>query len=314
MNIRNTGSDPAGLPAGNARVVLQHRAAVLHKIRDYFAEQQVLEVETPLLDDYPVTDPQLENLRVEKPFNKGEWLYLQTSPEYAMKALLAKGSGSIYQVCKAFRKDPVGRLHNIEFTMLEWYRVGFTLHELISDVVALVNAAGINREAEIVSYRQAFLEYIGIDPLGIAVDELQAFAKRRIDIEASSADRDFWLDLLLTHFIEPHLGKGKLTFIVDYPPSQAALAKIKRDEQCSEVAERFELYIDGVEIANGYRELTDVAGYRQRFKQDNSTRLRNDLPAREYDSNFLEAIQGGIPECAGVALGVDRLMLISATC
>ena len=309
--IHTTGSNPAGLTAANARQVLKKRAEVLAKIRQYFSARKVLEVETPLLDSFAVTDPQLTNLRVQKPFSKAEWLYLQTSPEYAMKKLLAKGSGSIYQICKAFREDPVGKLHNTEFTMLEWYREGFSLTQLMDDVAQLATALMGDIDVETISYRQAFKTYLDIDVFTLPTEQLAAFARSKIDIDSSESDRDFWLDLLLSHFVEKELGRGRLTFVVDYPRSQAALAKLTNDVNGNCVAKRFELYIDGVEIANGYQELTDAQSYRERFLQDNILRRQRGLAEVPIDDDFLQSIEAGLPECAGVALGLDRLLLFA---
>jgi len=310
--IYQTGGNPAGLSNRNAREALVRRAAVLGRIRKYFSEQGVLEVETPLLREYGVTDPQLENIRAEKPFSDCEWLYLQTSPEYAMKQLLAMDSGSIYQICKAFRQDPVGRLHNIEFTMLEWYRIDYSLEELVDDVASVVEEAGIHREKEVVTYQQLFMQYLGIDPLAIDLEEITEIARQKIDIDAESDDRDFWLDLLLTHCIEPNLGKNRFTFVTGYPESQAALAQLKKDRSGNNVAERFELYIDGMEIANAYSELIDAQVYRQRFAEDNRKRKKLELPVVETDKEFLQSIETGLPACSGVAMGVDRLLLVAS--
>lgn len=309
--INQTGGNPAGLSGHNAREVLVRRATVLSKIRQYFAAQGVLEVETPLLREYGVTDPQLENIRAEKPFSDSEWLYLQTSPEYAMKQLLAMGSGSIYQICKAFRQDPAGRLHNIEFTMLEWYRTGYSLDDLVDDVTSLVATAGISREKEVCTYQQLFQRYLDIDPLTISPEAIADIARQKIDIDAESDDRDFWLDLLLTHCIEPNLGRNKLTFVTGYPESQAALAQLKKDRSGNNIAERFELYIDGIEIANGYNELTDAQVYRERFIADNEKRTERQLPQIEMDQEFLQSIVTGLPACSGVAMGLDRLILVA---
>lgn len=307
--ILQTGGNPAGLSGRAAREILVRRAAVLSKIRQYFAEQGVLEVETPLLREYGVTDPLLENIRAEKPFSDSECLYLQTSPEYAMKQLLALGSGSIYQICKAFRQDPAGRLHNIEFTILEWYRTDYSLDDLVDDVASVVKKVGIQREKEVVTYQQLFQQYLDIDPLMISPEEIAVIARQKVDIDAESDDRDFWLDLLLTHCIEPSLGQNRLTFVTGYPESQAALAQLKKDRYGNNIAERFELYIDGIEIANGYKELTDVQAYRERFTADNKKRKKLQLPQVEMDQEFLQSMEAGLPACSGVALGVDRLIL-----
>ena len=275
----------------------------------------MIEVETPLLRHFAVSDPFLDNIRVENHLAQAnntepQWLFLQTSPEYAMKQWLAQGSGSIYQIAKAFRQDHQGRLHQPEFTLLEWYRVGFTLGELIDDVAALVNTLlPISRPTELISYRDAFVKHLAIDVFSCDIQELKTAASNIVDVNFCSEDRDTWLNLLLTHAIEPHLGVDKLTFLYDYPPSQAALAKVDRDAQGALVARRFELYIDGIEIANGYDELTDLSQFEQRFTNDNKVRREEKKPEVSLDTDFARAMDMGIPECSGVALGLDRLML-----
>ncbi len=309
--IDQQGSFPASLNSSNTRAVLERRARLFSNIRDYFASQGVLEVETPLLGDYPVTDPHLENLRVApgRMREKKSWQYLQTSPEYAMKDLLSKGSGSIYQICKAFRDDPNGRLHLPEFTMLEWYRVGYTLEQLMDDVVAIVETCMGSSEVERMSYRTAFTRYAGIDPFSASLKELKASAAMSGDFSFDDDDRDTWLDVLLTHVVEPRLGEGMLTFLFDYPASQSALAMIENDESGAEVAKRFELYIDGIEIANGYKELIDVDELQARMMADNSRRAEQGKETKPEDRDLILSMDRGLPPCAGVALGLDRLLL-----
>jgi lysyl-tRNA synthetase class 2 len=227
-----------------------------------------------------------------------------------MKQLLAKGSGSIYQICKAFRKDPVGLLHNTEFTILEWYRIGFSLEELMTDVVGMINQVFSKRPVQLVSYSQAFKQHLDIDPFSMSADDLASFAKNHVDIDGEAYSKDFWLDLLLTHFIEPNLGKDNYTFLTEYPASQAALAQTKKNAEGFVVAERFELYIEGVEIANGYLELTNPTSYRERFKADNLQRRSMGLPEVAIDEELLDDLLLGFPECSGVALGIDRLLAV----
>ena len=310
--IQSTGGCPGALEYGAAREQLVLRAALLAKIRTYFAQQKVLEVETPALCKFPVTDPQLDSLSLEHRFAlnaKAERLYLQTSPEYAMKQLLAKGSGSIYQICKAYRNDLPGRLHAIEFTMLEWYRVDFDLSQLMQDVAALLAKFFGGKPIEFLSYRDAFIRYAEIDPFTSTVAQLKLQAKKRIDTDIEDDDIDIWRDLILTHCVEKNLGRNGLTFLTEYPASQCALARISRDENGFEVAQRFELYIDGIEVANGYHELLDVKEHEQRFDRHNKEREKMSKPLMPIDSDFIEALQHGLPACAGVALGVDRLLL-----
>ena len=181
----------------------------------------------------------------------------------------------------------------------------------MQDVAAVVTSVGMAEEREVVTYQQLFQQLLNIDPLTAPLETIVALAKQKIDIDACNEDKDFWLDLLLTHCIEPELGRGKLTFVIDYPESQAALAKIKINSAGCKVAERFELYIEGVEIANGYSELTDPGEYLQRFIDDNNKRENSGIQRAEIDQDFLQAIEKGLPACSGVAMGVDRLMLVA---
>ena len=312
--IEQTGANPAALNLYNTGERLAKRAATLASIRQYFAKQQVLEVETPLLGQYPVTDPQLENLRVENPFsstpNNADCLYLATSPEYAMKQLLSLGSGSIYQMTKAFRQDAPGRLHGMEFTMLEWYRLDYDMDALIDDVAALIHCLLPAIGVEKISYRDAFIRYVDIDPFTTTSNELELLVKQKMDVSFSHQSKDVWLDLLLTHCVEQNLGRECMTFLYDYPASQSALARLGTDSDNRTVAKRFELYINGIELANGYHELTDAAEQMQRFEADNQWRLNAGEPAREIDAGLIEALDRGLPNCAGVALGIDRLLLL----
>jgi lysyl-tRNA synthetase class 2 len=317
--IEQTGANPAFLTADTITARLIKRAALLSKIRSYFSSQQVLEVETPILSPYAVTDPQLDNLRVENPFAISEdepdnWLYLSTSPEYGMKQLLSLGSGSIYQISKAFRQDPPGRLHGSEFTLLEWYRLDYDMDALIDDVASLIHSVSAANKKPLainkISYQQAFLDYVGIDPLSATAAELEAVAQHSLDVSFTSQDKDIWLDLLLTHCVEPKLGQGAMTFLYNYPESQAALAQLAKDDNGNTIAKRFELYIDGIELANGYFELTDADEQLQRFEKDNILRQQAGKEVRNIDPQFMRAMQRGLPECSGVALGVDRLLLV----
>ena len=232
--------------------------------------------------------------------------WLQTSPEYAMKRLLAAGSGPIYQVCKAFRAGEAGGRHNPEFTLLEWYRPGFSLAELIEEVADLARAVLGNTLHRVVTYRELFRQYLGIDPFLVDAEELEGFARARLDYSGGAETRDTWLDLLLTHLVEPQL-EG-LVFVHDYPASQAALARLREKDGVT-VAERFELYVDGLELANGYFELIDPAEQRARFEADNRTLASRGEPARPIDEQLLAAMEAGLPSCAGVALGLDRLLM-----
>ena len=293
---------------------LRERARILAGIRAFFAARGVWEVETPILGRAPVTDPQLENLSsrfVGPGHAEGLALYLHTSPEYAMKRLLAADSGSIYQIARVFRQGEVGSRHNPEFTMLEWYRPGWNHQRLMNEVEALVSPIlGVEGRARRLDYRHAFLDYVGIDPLTADVPMLRACAERLgiTGIEMGE-ERDPWLDLILSYHIEPQLGQDGLCFLQHYPASQAVLARLHPDDP--RVAERFELYYRGVELANGFHELSDAAEQRRRFEQDQAVRRAQGLPEAPIDEALLAALAHGLPDCAGVALGLDRLIMLA---
>ena len=291
---------------------LRARAELYALIRRFFVAGGALEVETPIASHAGLTDPALESWRTAWTGPTGvEPLWLHTSPEFPMKRLLAAGSGPIYQICKVFRDGERGRRHHPEFTLLEWYRPGWDLERLIAEVAELVRQAlgQPERPVEILSYRQLFRDRLAIDPLHATLAELAACARGQgiAGVEQLSLDHDGWLDLLLTHCLETGLGRGCLTFIRDYPPSQAALARLRPGPE--PVAERFELYLEGVELANGFAELTDAAEQRRRFEQDQARRREQGLPVPPLDEAFLGALAGGMPEAAGVALGLDRLLM-----
>ena len=291
------------------------RARLLQRIRAFFQARGVLEVETPLLCRAAVTDPHLESFVVQQP-SQGSPRYLHTSPEFAMKRLLAAGSGSIYQVCKVFRQGEAGRQHNPEFSMLEWYRLDLDHHQLMDEVESLVRElldgyrtlAASHR----ITYREAFQRHAKLDPLTASITELQTTVKQYgievIGLDDSHADP--WLDLLMTHVVEPALPQDGPVFIYDYPASQAVLSRIRRSDP--PVAERFELYLGGMELANGFHELLDAQEQHQRFIADLATRASTGLPVVPVDEHFLAALAAGLPPCAGVALGVDRLVMLAA--
>ncbi len=288
---------------------LRARADIIQQIRQFFAERDVLEVDTPLLCRVTATDPHLQSITV--PLPHGETGYLQTSPEFPMKRLLASGAGSIYSMGKVFRGDESGRYHNLEFTMLEWYRIGFDHHQLMDEMEALLQqilqVAGATR----VTYRTIFLEKLALDPFSATVEELkQAAINGGIHTSDLGDDRDVWLQLLMSHLIEPKLGALQPHFIYDFPASQAALAKIRQEDNIM-VGERFEVYYRGLELANGYHELTNAVEQRQRFNADNEKRKIMHLPQLPIDENLLAALENGMPNCAGVALGVDRLIMLA---
>ncbi len=282
------------------------RAGLLKQIRTFFDERGVIEVETPLLSHATVTDLHLEGFLVKVGNETG---YLQTSPEYAMKRLLAAGMPSIYQLGKVFRADEAGRYHNPEFTLLEWYRLGFTLYELIDEVDALCQAVLGCPAGQRFTYQQVFAP-LGIDPLSTDVAACRAAAQARgmsISDSLQDASLDTWLQLLFSMFIEPELGFNGPAFVTHYPASQASLAHL--DPQDSRVALRVELFIQGIEIGNGFDELQDPVLQRARFKKDNELRAHAGLSQKPIDAYLLEALGHGLPQCSGIALGVDRLLM-----
>jgi lysyl-tRNA synthetase class 2 len=277
-------------------------------------------VETPILSTAGTTDPQLDSFITAyrgPGSSHTQALYLHTSPEFPMKRLLAMGSGCIYQITKVFRNGEVGRFHNPEFTLLEWYRLGFDHHRLMDEVEELATALLYKRlklkASERLSYSEVFQRYLGLDPHRTCVPELAAcvrFQGLTPPAGMPPDDPNPWLDLLLSHRIGPQLGQGKLTFVYDYPASQAALARV--NNAGPPLAERFELYLKGIELANGFHELGDTQEQRDRFDRDNHIRTTHGLPLVPIDENLLAALAAGLPDCAGVALGFDRLLMIAA--
>lgn len=289
----------AGLPA------LRTRAALLEQLRHFFKQRGVLEVDTPLLASAPVTDPAIDAYSLAQ-----APLYLQTSPEYAMKRLLAAGSGPIYQICKAFRRGEQGARHNPEFTLLEWYRPGFSLPQLMDEVAALLVLVLGPRPLRFLSYARGFADVLGLDIHSVSEAELCALAQQRHGIDAAALDRDSALNLLFSHDIEPGLGRGDYCFVTEFPASQAALAKLGEDGGGNPVALRFEVFVDGVELANGYDELTDGEEQRRRFDRDAAVRAARGQEPVPADERLLAALAAGLPDGAGVALGLDRLLML----
>jgi lysyl-tRNA synthetase class 2 len=296
--------------ASNA--ALRLRAQALRTAREFFLARKVLEVETPAMVNAPVTDVNLGSVRVQVP-GRDAPLFLHTSPEYAMKRLLAAGSGDIFQICRVYRGAERGRQHNPEFTMLEWYRLGFSLEDLMREVAELTrNLLGQPLPMEFLTYREAVQRHAGFDPLDADVGELQHAAQ---DLglcadHAGAAGRDELLDLIVGARVGPALGATTLTFLHRYPASQAALARLDADD--ARVALRFELYHRGMELANGYHELTSGAEQRLRFAVDQQARAARGLPTFALDANLLAALDAGLPDCAGVALGFDRVLMLAA--
>ena len=292
---------------------LRLRAQALRATREFFFARNVLEVETPAMVNAPVSDVNLGSVRVQMPGREAP-LFLHTSPEYAMKRLLAAGSGDIFQICRVYRGAERGRQHNPEFTMLEWYRLGFSLEDLMREVAELTRAllGAPQLGLEFVTYREAVQRHAGFDPLDADSSVLQQ-AARELGLSpdhASAAGRDELLDLIVGAKVGPALGAKTLTFLHRYPASQAALARL--DAEDPRVALRFELYHQGVELANGYHELTSGAEQRMRFAADQQMRASRGLPTFALDANLLAALDAGLPDCAGVALGFDRVLMLAA--
>jgi elongation factor P--(R)-beta-lysine ligase len=285
---------------------LQKRARMLRAARDYFAATRTLEVETPTLSMSAVTDVHLASVAAQvcsKP------AYLQTSPEYAMKRLLAAGSGDIYQIARAYRDSESGRFHNPEFTMIEWYRIDHDHHQLMDDVEqllgCLIPARCVDR-SERLSYQEAVQLHAQVDALNDPSSMLLASLQQAgIDVPTDiRQDRDALLDLIMAVQVGPQLGRHRLTFVYDYPASQASLARIR-----GPVASRFEMYLDGLELANGFHELGIADEQRARFAHEVEQRAQRGLPTMPIDENFLAALQYGLPNCAGVAMGFDRVVM-----
>ena len=291
--------------------LLALRAKLLAQIRQFFLERSVLEVETPLLAHATVTDPHLHSFQTHYVLDNSQQqtLYLQTSPEFAMKRLLAAGSGPIYQISKAFRNQgESGRYHNPEFSLLEWYRPHFNNHHLMEEVKSLLKTLLDCGSAQRFSYAQSFQRYLNIDPHRATRENLkQILAHRKLSAEnLGLSNLNDYLNFLMAHVIEPQLPK-QLIFIYDFPVSLAALSKISSGNPA--VAERFEVYLDGIELANGFHELSDAREQRQRFTDDLNERASRAYPSIPIDEYLLAALTHGLPNCAGVALGLDRLLM-----
>ena len=288
------------------------RAQLMAQIRQFFAEREVLEVQTPLMSQAGNTDvfvPSISTNVTEQ--DKPQTHYLHTSPEFAMKRMLASWKVAIYQICPVFRDNEVGSRHNSEFTMLEWYRPGFDLKALAAELSDLLAAVyGQPQTLVEYSYRQAFTDYVGLNPLTASLESLIEVATEHgfADLDLGE-DRQGWLDVLFSHLVETNLGFQSPTLITDYPPATAALAKVEKDEAGNDVAKRFELYINGIEIANAYDELADGAALKARFEADNEERARRGLPIMPIDE-YLVAACDHLPACSGIALGVDRLLMV----
>ncbi|GGA62782.1 elongation factor P--(R)-beta-lysine ligase [Neiella marina] len=295
-----------------SREALIARANMLTTIRQFFAEREVLEVDTPAMSQASVTDIHLQPFvtHLVAPGQTPELpLFLSTSPEFHMKRLLCADVGAIYQLSKAFRNEELGRFHNSEFTMLEWYRPDFDHRDLMAEISQLMQLVLACDGCDSMSYQQAFIDYLGIDPLTASVAELQQVAPASCqELAARETNKDTLLQLLFSIVIEPQIGQLRPIFVFGFPASQAALAQLNDDDP--RIADRFELYFKGIELANGFRELQDGSEQRRRFEQDCAWRAAQGLPIPPIDDRFLAALDAGLPACAGVALGIDRLLML----
>lgn len=291
---------------------LHLRARLYASLRAFFAERGVTEVETPILSRAGNTEPNIDGFSTTftGPVGAGpRQRFLRTSPEYPLKRLLAEGFGDCFELGRVFRNGEAGASHNPEFTMLEWYRVGFDHRRLMLECAQLVRAALalVERDAEVTafSYREWFRRGLGIDPF-MADERMLREPLQEFRIDSDGVTRDDWLDLLVTHRLQPALPNGAVTIVYDFPASQCSLARIRPGQP--PVAERFELYLGRQELANGYHELNDATEQRARFEHDNARRRARGQPELPLDENLL-AVLDRLPDCAGVALGVDRLLM-----
>lgn len=289
------------------------RASMLRDIREFFYQRDVLEVETPALSNAGNTDPFIQLFQCTSEFSgkKPENRYLHTSPEYAMKRLLADGSGDIYQICKVWRREEAGKLHNPEFTLLEWYRVGFTYQQLMQEVEALL--LGLLPEcispSNFIAYDELFLNKFGFNPHSITTEHIESCVAQSINgLATKGLDTQAMLDALFTHCIEPEFENGRLTFVYDYPETQSALATLKKNDGYK-LAERFEVYYGPLELGNGYQEETSYTRNKQIQNNENQARTSTGSNAVAQDRHFLQACESGIPEAAGVAIGLDRVLM-----
>jgi lysyl-tRNA synthetase class 2 len=296
----------------------QKRAQILQTIRHFFNERNVVEVETPALSQGTVTDVHLEAITCRYNFlsnssdEQATTLYLQTSPEFHMKRLLASGYGCIFQIAKAFRHEGAGRYHNPEFTLLEWYRLGFDHFSLMSEVSDLLKIVLACSEPTQITYQNLFIKQVNLDPLTATRTQLLTLIEHHNKLSEwliNEKDNDILLQFVFSEIIEPHIGNESPCFVYNFPCSQASLAKICIEEP--RVAQRFECYFQGIELVNGFNELTDKDAQLQRFQVDNLTRKALSIREKPVDQKFLAALDHGLPQCSGVALGVDRLIMLA---
>ena len=303
------GPDKPDWQPGATLATLRRRAELINLVRQYFARDNILEVETPILSRTASSEVHLQSWQAT-PGAHGPHFFLHTSPELFMKRLLAAGSGDIYQMCKVFRADEKGRQHNPEFTLLEWYRVGFDLRAMCGDVARLLREIlGEHLPVETLSYRQAFLDTTGQDPYTADAAAMQGVFIDRTGQSVQGVGEGDWPDLLFSALVQPGLPRDCLVFITHFPAAQASLAKL--DPQDAQCALRFEVFYNGIELANGFEELTDPFEQRQRIDAEQARRAASGLPVLPVDVQFLAALAAGLPPCSGVALGVDRLVMLS---
>lgn len=293
--------------------MLKKRAELLKVVRHFFDSRGVLEVNTPILAPAGSTDPWLDSFttQLEGGSTPSQLLYLQTSPEFYMKRLLAAGSGCIYQLGPCFRNGELSKRHNPEFFMLEWYRLGWNLAELEAECCALVDEILGVANYQRMTYRQAFIDFVGLDPFTTALVDLRQTCVEVSGIDAEQLDRDGCLDLLLSHQLEPALKALERVILYEFPASQAALAEVHQDAYGNLVASRFELYVKGLELANAYQELTSASEQAARFAEDNAQRKALGKPEVAVDFKLIAALEKGLPDCSGIALGFDRLVMLA---
>lgn len=288
---------------------LKVRSDLYKKIRNFFEERNVLEVETPIMTPYTVTDPHVHSIDLS--FNEHTW-FLQTSPEYMMKQLIAMGCKDIFQISKAFRRDEFARFHQPEFSMLEWYRIGFDYQTLMQEVIALMRSVFDPLKVVYYRYEDLFNEVLGVNPLSATCEELREIACLHLESHAFMDFSEFtltdWQQYLFSQLIEPVLSNVQCAMVYNFPISHSSLAKPSKDDP--RVSERFEMYLNGIECANGFSELASDHECIARFKSDIRQRERLGLPTIKMDRCFIEAMQKGLPDCAGVSIGLDRIIMI----
>lgn len=292
-------------------IFLRDRAAMLAKARQFFAERNVLEVDCPALALSAPVDLHIEVMKVL--LDAGQTGYLHTSPEYGMKRLLSYGIGDIYQISHVFRNQEIGPLHNPEFTMAEWYRCAFSFEEMIEETLAFIRLFLGELPSETLSYKEAFSRYLDFDYTQLSVQDLLAHLEKHnitLSEDAASWGKDTLFQLLMSIAIEPHLGQNTLLVLTHFPATQSALAKTTTLSGGEEISYRYEIYHRGIELANGYYELTDATEQQRRFEQTNLARAKAGKELLTIDEKFLSALHRGLPDCCGVAVGFDRLMLL----